>query len=50
MRGGLVGMNEPSKTDHGIDSSMVCTTLRHLFDSERGEDLWVDATLEWWNR
>lgn len=43
-------MNEWSKTDRGMDLSMLYTTLRHLLDFERGKDPWVDTTLDWWNR
>ncbi|KAF9647353.1 hypothetical protein BDM02DRAFT_3261766 [Thelephora ganbajun] len=46
---GISDMNEWSKTDRGVDLSMLYTALRHLLDFERGKDPWVDKTLDWWN-
>lgn len=43
-------MSEWSKTDRGVDLSMLYAALRQLLGVERGGDPWVDATLDWWNR
>jgi hypothetical protein len=43
-------MEQWSKTDHGIDLSMLYIAVRHLLDFERGKDPWVDTTLSWWDR
>ncbi|KAF9645037.1 hypothetical protein BDM02DRAFT_3207847 [Thelephora ganbajun] len=46
---GISNMNEWSKTDYGVDLSMLYTALCHLLDFKRGKDPWVDKTLDWWN-
>ena len=46
---GISDMKEWSKTNRGVDLSMLYTALRHLLDFERGRDPWVDETLKWWD-
>ncbi|KAF9778158.1 hypothetical protein BJ322DRAFT_1025249 [Thelephora terrestris] len=46
---GISDMSEWSKTDRGVDLSMLYTALRQLLGLERGRDPWVDVTLDWWD-